>query len=226
MDALDKKGLRENTLIIFSSDNGGATNALFATGARSEAERAESGGVALGAKPPASNGLLRGGKGSLYEGGVRTPTVFNWPGRLKPAVVDEPLHLVDVMPTLLALAGGKGSPDHPFDGKDIWATLAEGKPSPHEDILINVEPIRGAFAKAIGNCLRWPHFRARPNCSILPKTPANNTTWLISIQTSCATLNPVLWPTRNSRSRPSGSRRSRNSSAPGQDRLRPRFRYR
>jgi arylsulfatase A-like enzyme len=147
VDELDKKGLRDNTLIIFSSDNGGATSALFATGARSEEERAESGGVELGAKPPASNGKLRGGKGSLHEGGVRTPTIFNWPGRLKPAVVSEPLHMVDVMPTLLALAGGKGSEDHPFDGKNAWATLAEGKPSPHEDILINVEPIRGAIRK-------------------------------------------------------------------------------
>ena len=51
------------------------------------------------------------------------------------------------MPTLLALAGGKGSPDHPFDGKDMWATIAEGEPSPNEDILINVEAIRGAVRK-------------------------------------------------------------------------------
>ena len=63
VDALEKKKLRDNTLIIFSSDNGGATSALFATGARSEEERAESGGIELGAKPPASNGKLRGGKG-------------------------------------------------------------------------------------------------------------------------------------------------------------------
>lgn len=145
--ALEEKKIRNNTLIIFSSDNGGATSALFATGARSEEERAESGGVELGAKPPASNGKLRGGKGSLHEGGVSTPTIFNWPGTLKPAVVKEPLHMVDVMPTLLALAGGTGSADHPFDGKNIWQTLAEGKPSPHEDILINVEPIRGAIRK-------------------------------------------------------------------------------
>ena len=54
--------------------------------------------------------------------------------------------MVDVMPTLLALAGGKGSPDHPFDGKDMWETLAEGAPSPNEDMLINVEafPRRGS----------------------------------------------------------------------------------
>ena len=55
--------------------------------------------------------------------------------------------MVDVMPTLLTLAGGHGSNDHPFDGKNVWPTLTEGKPSPHEDILINVEPIRGAIRK-------------------------------------------------------------------------------
>ena len=145
--ALKQKNMLDNTLIIFSSDNGGATSALFATGARSPEEREESGGVELGAKPPASNGDLRGGKGSLHEGGVRVPTIFYWPAKLKPRIVNEPLDMVDVMPTVLALAGAKGSPDHPFDGKDIWPTLAENQPSPHEDILINVEAFRGAIRK-------------------------------------------------------------------------------
>jgi len=145
--ALEKKGLRENTLILFASDNGGATNALFATGARSEEERKESGGVGLGEKPPASNGNLRGGKGTLHEGGVRVVAFANWPGHLQPRVVTEPLHMVDVMPTVLALAGGKASPDHPLDGKNAWKTLAEGQPSPHEDILISVEAFRGAIRK-------------------------------------------------------------------------------
>ncbi len=145
--ALKQKKMLDNTLIIFSSDNGGATSALFATGARSPDERGESGGVELGEKPPASNGILRGGKGSLHEGGVRVPTIFNWPAKLKPGVVNEPLAMVDVMPTVLALAGAKGSPDHPFDGKNIWPTLAENQPSPHEDVLINVEAIRGAVRK-------------------------------------------------------------------------------
>jgi arylsulfatase A-like enzyme len=145
--ALKEKKMLDNTIIVFSADNGGATSALFATGARSPEEREESGGVELGAKPPASNGNLRGGKGSLHEGGVRVPTIVYWPAKLKPAVVDEALHMVDVMPTLLALAGAQGSPDHPFDGRDMWPTLAEGKPSPNEDILINVEPFRGAVRK-------------------------------------------------------------------------------
>jgi len=51
------------------------------------------------------------------------------------------------MPTLLAAAGAKGSPDHPFDGKDMWGAIAEGKPSPHEDLLINAEIFRGAVRK-------------------------------------------------------------------------------
>ena len=145
---LDKKGLRDNTIILVASDNGGATSGLFAQGAKSKEERAnEEGGIAPEAKAPASNAPFRGGKGSLYEGGVRVPAIVNWPGKLKPRVVNEPVHMVDVMPTLLALAGGKGSPDHPFDGKDIWKTLAEGKPSPNEDVLIDVEAFRGSVRK-------------------------------------------------------------------------------
>ncbi len=143
--ALEKRGLRENTLIIFSSDNGGPRNAVVASGAHSKEERSESG--VKQESLPASNGDLRGGKGSLYEGGVRTPTIFNWPGKLKPRVVNEPLHMVDIMPTVLALVGGKASPDKPLDGKHIWATVADGQPSPHEDILVNVEAFRGAIIK-------------------------------------------------------------------------------
>jgi arylsulfatase A-like enzyme len=146
--ALEKKGIRDNTIIFFASDNGGATSGLFASGSKSKEEREqEPGGIEQSAKAPASNGALRGGKGSLHEGGVRVPAFVNWPGKLKPAVVNEPIHMVDIMPTLLALAGGTGSPDHPMDGKDIWPVLADGKPTPHEDILINVEAFRGAIRK-------------------------------------------------------------------------------
>ena len=55
--------------------------------------------------------------------------------------------MVDIMPTLLALAGGKANADKPLDGKDVWATVADGQPSPHEDILVNVEAFRGAIIK-------------------------------------------------------------------------------
>jgi arylsulfatase A-like enzyme len=147
--ALDKRSLRDSTLIIFSSDNGGPRNAVVASGAHSREER-EASGVEQ-ASLPASNGELRGGKGSLHEGGVRVPTIFNWPGKLAPRVVDEPLHMVDIMPTALRLAGAKANPaDKPLDGIDIWPTVAEGKASPHDDILVNVEAFRGAIIKG-----RW-----------------------------------------------------------------------
>lgn len=141
--ALEKRKMRDNTLIFFTSDNGGPTSAMFATGARPAEERAKE----AGAKPPCSNAPFSGGKGGLREGGVRLPAFVNWPGKLKPAVVEEPLHHVDVMPTLLALAGGRGKADKPFDGRDAWATIAAGRPSPHDDILINVELFRGAIRK-------------------------------------------------------------------------------
>jgi arylsulfatase A-like enzyme len=148
VDEVNKKGLRDNTIILLASDNGGATSGLFAQGAKSNEEREhEEGGIEQGAKAPASNAPFRGGKDSLYEGGVRVPAFVNWPGKLKPRVVNDPVHMVDVMPTLLALAGGKDSPGHPLDGKDIWQTLAEGQPSPNEDVLINVEAFRGAIRK-------------------------------------------------------------------------------
>jgi len=118
---------------------------VIASGAHSPEER-EASGVKQ-ASLPANNGELRGGKGSLYEGGVRTPTIANWPAKLKPRVVNEPLHMVDIMPTALALAGGTVSAEKPLDGKDLWPTLAEGKPSPHEDVLVNVEAFRGAIIK-------------------------------------------------------------------------------
>lgn len=104
----------------------------------------------MGTKPPATNKPFSGGKGSLKEGGVRLPAIVNWPGKIRASVVNEPLHHVDLMPTLLSLAGGQGDDSRPFDGKDAWGTIAQGKSSPHEEILINVEAFRGAIRKG-----RW-----------------------------------------------------------------------
>ena len=173
--ALKQKNMLDNTLIIFSSDNGGATNALFATGARSPEERGESGGVELGGATPASNGNLRDGKGSLHEGGVRVPAIFNWPAKLKPGIVDAPMGMVDVMPTVLALAGATGSPDHPFDGKNIWPTLTENQPSPHEDILINVEAFRGAIRKGNWKLVKIALLPGKTELFDLSKDPGEQT---------------------------------------------------
>jgi arylsulfatase A-like enzyme len=125
VEAFDKRNMRDNTLIIFSSDNGGE--------------------LTVGA---ANNDPLRGAKGSLYEGGVRVPAFVCWPGKVRAgARVDQPIHMVDWYPTLLRLAGGSVQQKLPLDGLDAWATIAEGKSSPHEEILHNVEPQGGAIRR-------------------------------------------------------------------------------
>ncbi len=123
--ALEKAGMLENTLIIFSSDNGGP----------------------LG--QGATNGRLRSGKGSLYEGGVRAAAFATWPGRIKgESDIAEPIHMVDWYPTLIARGGGTLQQKLPIDGKDIWDVLTKGAKSPHEDILFNVTPRGGALRQA------------------------------------------------------------------------------
>ena len=159
-------------LFMFTTDNGGATSALFATGARSPEDREASGGVALDQKPPCSNAPFSGGKGTLKEGGVRLPAIVNWPAKLKPRVVNEPLHHVDVMPTLLAVAGAKGDPTRPFDGKDAMPTIADGKPSPHDDILINVEAFRGAIRKGNWKLIKVATLPGKTELFDLSKDPA------------------------------------------------------
>jgi arylsulfatase A-like enzyme len=69
-----------------------------------------------------------------------------WEGRIKAgSTVSEPLHVVDIYPTLLKLAGAPTEQKLPLDGKDAWTTIADGKPSPHADILINTTPNSGAL---------------------------------------------------------------------------------
>jgi arylsulfatase A-like enzyme len=169
--ALEKRKMRENTLIFFTSDNGGATSAMFATGARPAEQRAHE----TEGKPPCSNAPFSGGKGGLREGGVRLPAFVSWPGTLKPAVVKEPLHHVDLMPTLLALVGGQGKPDKPFDGRDASATIAEGRPSPHDDILINVELFRGAIRKGQWKLLKLATLPGKTELFDLEADPGETT---------------------------------------------------
>lgn len=129
---LEKRGMRDNTLIVFHSDNGGVTSSLFA------------GDTKVAGSLPASNGPYRDGKGTLYEGGTRVVALANWPGRIKPAVVEEMIHVVDMYPTIAGLAGAAMKKNKPLDGIDVWAALAEGKPSPRSEIVYNIDPMAGA----------------------------------------------------------------------------------
>ena len=108
--ALKEAGRLENTLIVFSSDNGGP--------------------------PPGDNTPLRDFKGSIYEGGTRAAAFATWPGRI-PADkrVTQPMHMVDWYPTLIKLAGGSLDQKLPVDGLDVWPMLTKGAPSPHDAIL-------------------------------------------------------------------------------------------
>jgi arylsulfatase A-like enzyme len=109
-ESLKKTGMLENTLIVFSSDNGGP--------------------------PPGDNTPFRDYKGTIFEGGTRAAAFATWPGRI-PADkhVTEPMHMVDWYPTLIKLAGGSLEQKLPIDGLDVWPMLTKGTASPHDAIL-------------------------------------------------------------------------------------------
>jgi arylsulfatase A-like enzyme len=111
--ALEDMRLSENTLVIFTSDNGGVGGY-----AREGLKRA--GGIT-------DNLPLRSGKGSLYEGGIRVPYIFRWKGRIPSATTtDTHINSVDLYPTLLALASLKPPADNPLDGVSYLKVLMSG----------------------------------------------------------------------------------------------------
>ncbi len=135
--AVEKRKMRENSLVVFQSDNGGPRSAKF-TG---EVDMSKS-------TIPADNGPYRDGKGTLYEGGTRVVALANWPGRIQPgSTVDQPIHMVDMYPTLAKLAGAPLGRNKPLDGVDVWPTISEGKPSPREEVVYDIEPFRAAIRK-------------------------------------------------------------------------------
>jgi len=114
---LDRKQLRDHTLVIFLSDNGAHPP--------SDNQGGPYPGEYARLKVGNHNRPLRGHKTQVYEGGIRTPGVVRWPGRLEPGEIHTPLHAVDWMPTLCALAGAdKPAEDLKWDGTDIWPVLA------------------------------------------------------------------------------------------------------
>lgn len=120
--AVEKAGVRKNTLFVFSSDNGGPAPGKVT-----------------------DNGKYRAGKGTLYEGGVRVAAFATWDGQIPAGRTNsEPLHIVDWYATLTRLGGAKIEQPLPVDGLDLWPTLTQGRPSPHPSILINATPNGGA----------------------------------------------------------------------------------
>ncbi len=140
VSALEARGMRDNTLIVFHSDNGGAVRNKFETGDGDVPVRV------------ADNGPFHNGRGSFHEGGIRVVALASWPARIRPGVTSEHIHVVDIYATLLTLAGAPMDRDtqvKPIDGLDMWPVIADGRKSPREEMLINVEEFRGAVV--VGN---------------------------------------------------------------------------
>ncbi len=109
MRTLDSLGLRQNTIVVFVSDNGGLSTLLRS------AERM-----------PTSNAPLRAGKGWLYEGGIRAPLAIRYPGVIPAGlVIDTPAISTDLYPTLLALAGLPARPAQHLDGISLRPLLTQ-----------------------------------------------------------------------------------------------------
>ena len=108
LDELEHRGLRENTLIVYVTDNGWVQN-------------------------PEGRAFAPRSKQSPYEGGVRTPILFSWPGRFRPADRPELVSSIDLVPTLLAVAGARLPADLP--GLDLLPYLDEGKEIPRDTVF-------------------------------------------------------------------------------------------
>lgn len=134
VDKLDALGLRDNTLVVFFSDNGGQISNDRYPGVQ-EAKMP----VALPSRqdiyrgtPRAyiatSNAPLRGEKGMLYEGGIREPLIMTWPGRIKPGRLSQtPVTSVDFYPTFLDVAGAQKPEGQVLDGTSILPDMLNGQ---------------------------------------------------------------------------------------------------
>lgn len=122
-DELKRLGILENTLIFFQSDNGPSRESRNWMDGRADPY--------YGGMP----GSLKGHKFSLFEGGIRVPGIFSWPGHIPAGqVLDTPCAAIDVFPTVLRLAGGDPAA-YELDGMDILPVLTEKEASPHEELF-------------------------------------------------------------------------------------------
>ena len=115
LDALSRNGLDENTLVVFTTDNGPWLNL----------------------KPPHHGGSalpLRAGKFTTYEGGMRVPTIVRWKGKVPAgSECNQVAATFDLLPTFARLAGTRPPTDRKIDGRDIWPLMSgESKTSPHD----------------------------------------------------------------------------------------------
>ena len=108
MAYLEEKGLAENTIVVFTSDNGPEHRTVTAFG---------------------SSGHFRGAKGHMHDGGIHVPGIIRWPGKIRAgSVCEEPVNGTDWLPTLCAVAGVESPTARPLDGANVLPALLHDKP--------------------------------------------------------------------------------------------------
>ena len=144
LDLLDELGMRENTIVVFSSDNG-------TTHLKQEVDYDFFESV----------GELRGLKGSLYEGGVRVPTMVRWPGRIKPNSLSAQVGgFEDWMPTLLEMVGAEAATPADIDGISLAATLRGEEQAPRPFLYREFPSYGGQQSVRVGD---WKAIRQNMN---------------------------------------------------------------
>jgi len=134
LDKLDELGLTENTLFIFTSDNGGNTHSNTADDlvegkikpGHPKYDFMHDWRKWAGNESPTNNAPLREGKGRIYEGGQRVPLMIRWPGRVQEGTTsDAVVGAIDIYPTILAAAGVDKPDDHVVDGLSLLPVLEQ-----------------------------------------------------------------------------------------------------
>jgi arylsulfatase A-like enzyme len=123
---LDEEGMTQDTLVMFFCDNGPGGGGSEKRGQSRSATQIAEGTL-----------HLRGGKGSLLEGGIRVPAVIRWPAVIKPGGKSQQLFSAqDILPTLTAAVGIEVGNKKPLDGVDVWSAIKEGKIISRKPVVI------------------------------------------------------------------------------------------
>eukprot|EP01102_Stenamoeba_stenopodia_P000517 TRINITY_DN10506_c0_g1_i2.p1 TRINITY_DN10506_c0_g1~~TRINITY_DN10506_c0_g1_i2.p1 ORF type:complete len:544 (+),score=114.88 TRINITY_DN10506_c0_g1_i2:55-1686(+) len=182
--ALKANGMWENTLFIFTSDNGGPTDGMDGN--------------------MASNYPLRGRKESLWEGGVHVTAFINAPFLENQGFETSALmHAVDWFPTLISLAGGSVDTNGawPLDGMDVWSAITtEGAVSPRYEMMMEIDPIKNISAIRRGDWKLLFGNGIKGDSDWYPRPSSNSTATVVdcgpvppNVNQSCNFIDPCLY---------------------------------
>ncbi len=142
LDEIKKQGLANNTIVIFTSDNGGNQHSNITTEGKKSAN--EDWQKWAGTQPPTMNTPLRDGKGTLYEGGTRVPMMWSWAGKIAPGSTSEAVvGPIDVYPTVIDLLGIEKQEQQKFDGVS-YAKVLQSEGDLKRTAYFNYHPHAGA----------------------------------------------------------------------------------